>query len=115
MSLFDRLHHYKVNHAVIHNYEMGVSDWFLVCHKQQLRNIHIMINGNYIHNKEEIYIINLKRIEVHMFYELITYGYYKEAYKEITATVWELSDNGFKNYINRKPIRRNKLKNGQID
>lgn len=65
-----------------------------------------------MHNKDEIYIIDLKKSDIHIFYELISFGYYTESYKNLSATVWELRDNGFKSYITRKPIKRQK-KNGQ--
>lgn len=110
MSLLDRLQYNNVNHAIVHNEEWGVSDWFVVCSKQQLRNINIHISGNYFYKDEELYLLNLRRQDIYTFYEMLTFGYYDVVHKTPTSTIWELKDNGFKKYLNRKPVRRIKVK-----
>jgi hypothetical protein len=110
MSLLDRLQYNNINHAVVHNEEWGMSDWFVICNKQQLRNINIIVHGSYFHNSDELYLINLRKHDVHTFYEMCSFGYYELAYRSLTGTVYELKDNGFRKYINRKPVRKTKIK-----
>jgi hypothetical protein len=111
MTIFDALHYYGVNHAVICSQIWGNSDWFVVCHKSQLKNVQINVSGVYNHNGYDLYTIDMLRKDVLTFYDMYSWGYYIKHKNYVNMTVYELPQNGFREYINKtKMTKRIKIK-----
>lgn len=110
MSLFSILHDNKIVHAVVKNEDWEIDDWFVLCHKKQMKNIYITVQGVVELDGIHIFAINMRKKDVHDFYRLMSYGVYKEAFKNYSGVVYELENNGFKNYITKIPLNRARLK-----
>lgn len=108
MSVLEQIHHQNINHAIIRNESDGFVDWFIVCRKAHVRTIYYAPTGAYVHNRVQLYEIDMTRADVHYFYESVRLGMYTMAYKELEGIVWELVDNSFKEYVKRVPMRKNK-------
>jgi hypothetical protein len=108
MSVLQELHDRNIVHAVIRNEVQGMVDWFVVCRKAHIRKIYYTPTGIYIHNKVQIFEIDMTKNDVHYFFESVHRGMYRMAYKELEGIVWEQVEQGFKDYIKRVPMRKNK-------
>lgn len=108
MSVLQEIHRKKIVHAVIRNDVHGVVDWFVVCRKAHVRTIVLTPTGLYIHNKVQLFEIDLSKQDVHYFYRSIQSGMYRLAYNQPEGMVWELIEKGFKDYIKKIPMRKNK-------
>lgn len=111
MTIFDTLHYYGVNHAVICSQIWGNSDWFVVCHKAQLKNVHINVVGTYNHNGYDLCLIDMGKKDVFTFFDMYQFGYYKVHSDNERGIIYELPDYGFREYINKtKMTKRIKVK-----
>lgn len=106
MTIFDVLHYYSVNHAVICNQVWGMSDWFVVCNKSQLRNVPLEVEGVYQYEGNELYIIGMSRQDIGLFYEMMSFGYYNLINKNSTFFIYEIKDNSFRSYICKKKMNK---------
>lgn len=110
MNLFGILHDKKIIHAVVKNEDWEIDDWFVLCHKKQMKNVYITIQGIIEIDGVQIFAINMKKQDVYDFYRLMSYGVYKEAFNNYSGTVYELQNNGFKNYISKLPLNKARIK-----
>lgn len=108
MSVLQEIHRKNIVHAVVRNEVQGIADWFVVLRKAHMRTVYYTPTGLYIHNKVQIFEVDMTRADVHYFFENVRNGMYRLAYKELEGMVWELVDEGFKDYIKRVPMRKNK-------
>ena len=114
MRLFTTLLNNNIVHAVIKNESWEVDDWFVLCHKKQMKNTFITVQGIIEMEGIHIFAINMKKKDVLDFYRLMSYGVYVEAFKNCEGTVWELDNNGFKEYINKIPLNRARIKKWKV-
>lgn len=108
MSVLQEIHRRNIVHAVVRNEVQGIADWFVVCRKAHVRTVYYTPTGLYLHNKVQIFEIDMTKDDVHYFFESVQRGMYRMAYKELEGMVWEQIGEGFKEYIKRVPMRKNK-------
>lgn len=108
MSVLQEIHRRKIVHAVVRNEVQGVVDWFVVCRKAHIRKVYYTPTGLYIHNKVQIFEIDMTKTDVHYFFESVQHGMYKLAYKELEGFIWEHVGESFRDYIKKVPMRKNK-------
>jgi len=108
MSLLVRLHNNKIRHAVVKSEDL-MTDWYVVCHKTQLKKINVFTDGS-IQITRGIYIftITLHRDDIFLFLDLLQRGVYREVFQDYHSIVWEHGDVGFKQYI--KSAKPNRVK-----
>jgi hypothetical protein len=99
MSVINALNHYNVIHAIIKNDYWGASDWFILCHKKQVRNTPILPSGTFIYEGQELFMINMARPDILLFHDHLRYGFYQEKLDDINGKIWEQSDQSFKSYV----------------
>ena len=108
MSVLEQIHERNINHAIVRNEADGFVDWFIVCRKSHMRAVYYTPTGTYVHNRVQIYEIDMNRSDVHYFYESVHRGMYKIVYRELEGIVWELNSESFKDYVKKVPMRKNK-------
>jgi hypothetical protein len=99
MTIFDLLNFHKVNHAVICNLLHDQSDWFVVAHKKQLKAIEVNVGGVYEYYGNFLYILEMNRLDVFVFHEMYSHGYYTIKKDENGLVVYEMTDQSFQEYI----------------
>lgn len=108
MSVLRELHRKNIVHAVVRNEVQGIADWFVICRKAHFRMVYYTPTGLYVHNKVQLFEIDMSKDDVHYFYNSVRQGMYRLAHQELEGIVWEQIDEGFKDYIKRVPMRKNK-------
>jgi hypothetical protein len=107
MSVLDVFHAKGIHHAVCRNEEWAI-DYFALCHKKQLRMVHLMIEETIPVLAEEVYIIKLTGVDIQEFYNRMRLGQYVQKIRTPTGTVWEQPGIGFRRYMMRFPSTKKK-------
>jgi len=115
MSLLSRLHDNKIIHAVVKTDEL-LTDWYVVCHKTQLKKIDVFTDGS-IQVTKGIYIftITLPKSDIFIFLDLLQAGAYRQVFQDYHSIVWEHGSVGFKQYIKTTKPNRVKIKKWRLD
>ena len=108
MSMLSRIQSHGITHAVLRNEAAGISDWFILCRKSQLRKVYITTHGIYEQDKIQMYILNMTKDDVLHFYSSLQSGVYAEVFNGLEGTVWEEKGCSLRNAIKRSPYKKPK-------
>jgi hypothetical protein len=115
MSLLVRLHNNNIIHAIVKSEDL-LTDWYVVCHKTQLKNINVFTDGS-IQITRGIYIftLTLQKEDIFLFLDLLQAGVYRQAFEDYHSIVWEHGNVGFKQYLKSTKPNRVKIKKWKLE